>query len=392
MTVAQFKYLLTNNQTLDSVTRQVNLLYTGSRIQAIAIRIENGNIEQLQEATTLVLKAPEAGSTLNISLENSQVPFRTVDREIIGEYFLYDIIQEDQQPVMSVPPSPSGSPLLENYYTDIILLPQQDREGFNVGEYNILLNNLLTSRTSDYLQVSDRLYALGSGTNPQNLPDILQDNAILASVQDSLYSDTGWVNARYEGTQTSELTYGGVQPALTGGTFEGTYYALSVEDEVIFNATERAFSEYFFTGRTEIPTYTELTTFIELNEDIGAGESPLLLIIGNPSSKLEVEAGSLIRISGSLGTAEIIRVTEVIPTSPLGYKRVIATVERGWNRTPTVGYSESDDILLIDPQVVYKIGGAKIFQEKQGKVYVKETQQILFLDDFGQIVSSSASP
>lgn len=390
MTVAQFKYLLTDNRTLDSVTKQVNLLYTGSRIQAIAIRIENGNIEQLQEATTLVLKAPEAGSTLNISLENSQVPFRTVNREITGEYFLYDIIQEDQQPVMSVPPSPSGSPLLENYYTDIILLPQQDKEGFNVGEYNILLNNLLTSRTSDYLQVSDRLYALGSGTNPQNLPDILQDNAILASVQDSLYSDTGWVNARYEGAQTSELTYGGVQPALTGGTFEGTYYALSVEDGVIFNATERAFSEYFYTGRTEIPTYTELTTFIELSNDIG-GESSIELVISNPSSKLEVEAGSLIRISGSLGTAEIIRVIEVIPTSTLGYKRVIATVERGWNRTPTVGYSESDDILLIDPQVIYKINGAKLFQEKQGKVYVKETQQILFLDDFGQIVSSSAS-
>lgn len=391
MTLQQFKFLITAGQILDSEARQVNILYNGTKIEAIAVRIENGNLNQLQQATTIILKAPEAGTTLNISLENSQVPVRTVNREITGNYFLYTIVEEDQQPEMSIAPSPTGTPSVEEYFTDIIILPQQNAEKFTSGDYDVLQNNVLINRTSQYLQVSDRTTVLDNGTNPRNLPDILQDNAIRPDIQDSLYNDTGWVNGRYNGTQTSELTFGSIQPALTGGSFQGTYYASAVEDEVIFTATERGYVQYFHTGQIELPSYIELTTFIELDADAAINTGSLTLINSNPNSKLQIEQGSLIKISGSSGLSpEVIRVDLITPIGPSeSYKRLQATVQRGWNRSTQQGYTDGDDILIISPQTVYRADGAKIFQEKQGKVYVKETQEILHLDDFGQIVSSS---
>ena len=394
MTLDQFKYVISNGQVLDSETRQVNMLYTGSRIQAIAVRMENSNLPQLQQATTIVLRAPQAGTVLNISLESSQVPIRTVNREVVGQYYLYTIVEEDQQPVMVVPPSPSGTPLVENYYTDVIILPQQDQGGFETGEYNVLINNILTNRTSTYLQISDRQYSTGSSTNPGNLPDILANNAIAATIQDSNYSSTGWVNGRYDGTQTSEVTFGNVQPALTGGSFKGTFYALSTPDEAIFSASERSYVDYFVAGRTQLPTYTELSSSIEIIDDVGDADTLFSLITSNPNN-FPVQQGSLIKLKqfpATEPTQEVIKVLTIAPSGSVSsLKRSVATVQRGWNQTTRFGYTAADDIVVIDPQTVFKLEGSKAYKERQGKLYVQETQEIVYLDSFGQIVSSSVS-
>jgi hypothetical protein len=394
MTLDQFKFIISEGQLLDSETRQINILYAGVKIQAIAVRIENGNLTQLQQATTLILKAPEAGTSLSISLENSQVPIRTVNREIVGQYFLYTIVEEDQQPTMAVAPSPTGTPLVENYYTDVIILPQQSQQGFLTGEYNVLQNNVILNRISKYLQTSERQYVVESGTNPANLPDILQNNAIPATIQDSIYSDTGWTNARYEGTQTSEVTFGNVQPALTGGSFKGTFYALSTPDEAIFNASERSYVDYFVAGRTQLPTYTELDTFIEIIDSVSNGDTLFSLVTTNPN-EFPVQQGSLIKLKqfpATVPTQEVIKVLTIAPSgSASSLKRSVATVQRGWNQTEQFGYTAADDVVLIDPQTVFKLERSKVYKERQGKLYVQETQEIVHLDSLGQIVSSSIS-
>lgn len=393
MTLNQFKFIISNGQVLDSEARQVNMLYTGSRIQAIAVRIENGNLPQLQQATTLVLRAPEAGTSLNVSLENSQVPVRTVSREVVGQYYLYSIVEEDQQPVMSVSPSPSGTPFVEDYYTDVIILPQQDQKDFVTSKYNVLVNNILTNRTSTYLQISDRTYSTGSSTNPGNLPDILINNAIAAEVQDSNYSNTGWSNSRYRGTQTSETTFGSIQPALVGGSFKGTFYALSTPDETIFNANERSYTDYFVAGRTQLPAYTELSSSLELINDVG-DSTTLFSIVAGDGNKFPIQQGSLIKIKQYDLTVqpEIIKILSITPSGSEGsFKRSAVTVERGWNQTVKYGYTDGDDIVVIDPQTVFKLEGSKVYKERQGKVYIQETQEIIYLDSFGQIVSSSVN-
>ena len=392
MTLEQFKYIISDGQILDSVTRQVNILYNNTKIQAIAVRIESSNLPQLQQATNIVLKAPSAGTTLNISLVSSQVPVRTVNREIVGQYYLYNIVEEDQQPEMTTVPSPSGSPLVENYFTEVIILPQTGDGIFKTGEYNVLINNISINRMSNYIQISDRTYSTGSNTNPGNLPDILADNAILATIQDSLYNDTGWVNARYEGTSTTEVTFGNVQPALTGGSFKGTFYALSTPDTAIFSATERSYVDYFVAGRTQLPTYTEISTFIELDDDAPIGQTDLVFISSNPSDRLEIQQGNLLRISGSLSpTSEVLRVAMIEPATATGYKRFNILTQRGWNQTTQYGYTATDDVILIDPQTIFRLEGSKIYKERQGKIYVQETQEVIYIDNFGQIVSSSIS-
>jgi hypothetical protein len=397
MTVDQFKFIITNGQVLDSETRQVNMLYTGSRIQAIAVRIENNNLSQLQQATTIIVKAPQVGSILNISLENSQVPIRTVNREIVGQYYLYTIIEEDQQPVMEVVPSPSGTPSVENYYTDVIILPQEDQQGFETGEYNVLVNNVITNRPSTYLQISDRQYSTGSSTNPGNLPDILLDNAMVATVQDSNYSTTGWINGRYEGTQTSEITYGNIQPALTGGSFKGTFYAATTPDTAIFNASERSYTDYYVAGGTQLPSYTEINPLVEMNNNILGGDT-LFILQGSTSlvgRKFIVEQGSLLKIKqdpSETPTSEIVKVLSIEPSGSSAFTRKFSvTVQRGWNQTTEFSYSDGDDVLVIDPQTIFKLEGSKVYQERQGKIYVQETQEIVHLDSLGQIISSSVN-
>jgi hypothetical protein len=59
---------------------------------------------------------------------------------------------------------------------------------------------------------------------------VTQDLNYRFHVQDSLYSDTGWINGRYEGTSTNNITYASIDPAILGSSIQGTYYPLQTQD------------------------------------------------------------------------------------------------------------------------------------------------------------------
>ncbi len=259
MTLTEFKFLLQPGGLLDSPDRQVNIAYTGSRIESIAVRIENNNLIQLQQATAIILKAPETGTILNISLESSQVPVRTVNREQIGNYYLYTIAPESQQPVMTAVPSPTGSLLSEEYFTGVILLPSVEDGIFQGSVYDTLLNNSMKNRLSTYIQISDRSQTLGNSANPINFPSILIENALPASVQDSNYSNTGWKNSRYDGSITTGNTFGQIDPAIGGRLFEGEEYSIQALNDDILSLpdSERIYKEYVHSSRDDLPQYKE---------------------------------------------------------------------------------------------------------------------------------------
>jgi hypothetical protein len=388
MTLTEFKFLIQLGGLLDSPDRQINISYTGSRIEAIAVRIGDNNLTQLQQATTLILKAPQAGSSLNISLQNTQDPPRTINREQVGNYYLYTVVEQNQQPVMSVTPSPSGSLNAEEYFTGVIILPSEQQVGFLTSEYNVLLNNSMSSRSSDYIQVSDRLFLSGSNTSPTNIANLQQGTAIAAQVQDSNYTATGWINGRYEGSETTKLTFGNIDPAVTGKSFQGSFYSLDISDTIIINQTEtdRVYRALLHTSNTDYPDY--VIRGINYTMDVPVSTSGSIIgITGNLSAgDPGISPGDLLTVFGS---PEIIKVKSITRTpSSINIKYQLEVI-RGWNDTQAVEYVGSVNIRVTKPVQIFEVNRSRLLNVSKSKIYIKDNETILFVDDLGQVVSSS---
>lgn len=387
MTLTEFKFLLQPNGLLDSRDRKVNIAYTGSRIESIAVRIENNNLIQLQQATAIILKAPEAGTTLNISLENSQVPIRTVNREQVGNYYLYSFVEQSQQPVMTAIPSPTGTPALEEYFTEVVLLPSVEDGIFQGSEYDTLVNNSMNNRLSTYIQISDRSQTLGNTTNPVNLPSILIENALPASIQDSNYSNTGWKNGRYDGSITTGNTFGQIDPVIGGRLFEGEEYSIQALDSDILNLpdSERIYREYIHSSRDDLPQYRVNEVLYALDEPVSESDTIITIegVAGLPPPAISV--GNVIIPRGYSEKMKVTSISRV--AGPLNQYQL--QVIRGWDNTIPLAYGVEPFIEVIEPVTIIRVENSRAVVLGKSKVYLKESQTILRLDTLGQIVSGS---
>ena len=387
MTLTEFKFLLQPGGLLDSSDRKVNIAYTGSRIESIAVRIENNNLIQLQQATAIILKAPEAGTTLNISLENSQVPIRTVNREQVGNYYLYSFVEQSQQPIMTAIPSPTGTPALEQYFTEVVLLPSVEDGIFQGSVYDTLVNNSMNNRLSTYIQISDRSQTLGNTTNPVNLPSILIENALPASIQDSNYSNTGWKNGRYDGSITTGNTFGQIDPVIGGRLFEGEEYSIQALDSDILNLpdSERIYREYIHSSRDDLPQYRVNEVLYALDEPVSESDTIITIegVAGLPPPAISV--GNVIIPRGYSEKMKVTSISRVV--GPLNQYQL--QVIRGWDNTIPLAYGVEPFIEVIEPVTIIRVENSRAVVLGKSKVYLKESQTILRLDTLGQIVSGS---
>jgi len=186
--------------------------------------VEN-TLEQVQTITLPVDNDPGATVELQITSRviRGTVPFR---------YYFFTVEPRNITPYISY-----IAPALNEVVQDgeVILLPNLRGGSFYVSDYNVILNTAQDNRLSDY---------------------ILRDTSTtFAAVQDSLYSDTGWINARYEGTTTNNLTYSSIDSAILGASLQGTYYPLQTPDAEINNVdvAERTYLEYFHNSLETYP-------------------------------------------------------------------------------------------------------------------------------------------
>lgn len=256
MTYTEFRYSLIGNiLPTDPTTIIVNYNTVGgiTTIDDVAILIE-GNLPQLQEATLINLNIPQAGGIVNINVEQSTAPLRVVDRGVVGVYYCYSILTPEQRPVITL--LPQSDP--EQYNTGVVIEPITATGAYNYNTYNPLIGNTITDRQSSYIVYSDRGSTRSdTKTNPVNIVSILTNQAIPANVQDSLYSDTGWGNGRYEGTKLTRENNGGTDPILQGTFFEAAFFAPGTLDATINNILETSltFKQYLSSGKTTPPEY-----------------------------------------------------------------------------------------------------------------------------------------
>jgi hypothetical protein len=125
----------------------------------------------------------------------------------------------------SVPPTASISDL-------VVLQPYID-EDFYVSEYNVLAGNAVIPRYSALYMDVDYTTNTIQATNSAS---IISGSATRAAVQDSNYTNTGWINARYNGTKVSSIDYNTYTPA-TEYTGSKGYYSFTTQQVTFISDT-----------------------------------------------------------------------------------------------------------------------------------------------------------
>lgn len=442
MTTADFKYILSDN-ILGSPTNRVMILfneYPGdivtpiyNKIDAIAVRATNRNRIQLEQATNIVITVPNNGPILNISLVNTTIPLRTINKSYVENYYLYEIFPEEQRPIITAPTT--GSFGYEVYTSEVIIEPGSFDEAYTNSSYNPQISNATEFRKSVFIFESERLKGQDA---PSNLVPILAGTAQPASVQDSNYTDTGLVNGKYGGTKITYITNQGIDPFLAGQFFEGAVFNKDTPDEDAISLAAQNAVEWlplFVAGQTRIPRqYVEdvrLSFYIDpLDEDYftyTAGQTLFRTRTidqeGNwvngyysqttPLSQ-QLQIGDLLKveINSTIPSTFLEEVAQVQPrtglftvndegqTGPYEYLsiegRVWMTVKRGYNGTAkgtwsvdTGSASTQAKLYRIKPQQIYTIAGSKIDTLGEGKLVVKGFDETLRIAPGGIVVGGS---
>lgn len=396
----------------------INLNTYGSRytIDDIAIRVYN-NLTQLQQAVAISFGLSGSEQSIHIPVNNSSTPVRVVDSQLIqaidnqgndqGTYFLYSILTPNQRIVVNNPNS--------IYTSDVLIESPVGANNQTLQDYGVLNGNVQTSRESQFQVQSDRSYrTAGSNTNPVNMYSIINNLAAPAQVQDSNYTTTGWTNARYNGTKLTTTTNNDTDPILQGTFFEGAFFGKDIKDTYILGTTiaDASYNQYFFSGELDALEYTlqDLKLFAY---DTGSNFTSLRVtasVASNTTPSLFV--GDLLRISGSSNgfSSEIYEM--IAPTGSTQYYPYILRnvnggdvfwsiqTKRNYNNTQTTTWTgisfgdgpfEFRNLYKIVPTRIYNIQGTVIEPTGEGKVRIKGTDRIVYVNSDGYILSGSTT-
>tara|TARA_R110000868_G_scaffold102272_11_gene281689 strand:- start:538 stop:1713 length:1176 start_codon:yes stop_codon:yes gene_type:complete len=369
---------------------QVNVWYTatapytilGLTVPIINIAGEN-IIGYLQQATVITVQVNEDTGeyvTLNITQ-------RSLLGDTQGQYYFFNTSAGTIQD--------PGDDLIRP--GQIIFTPGIDGLGFQEGGYNVTAGLTNEGRRSEYIMQADRISYISTGAGlPTNIDQLQTNNATRAQVQDSLYSDTGWISARYEGSKISTLTNLNVDPALQGTFFEAASFSLDTNDEYIQQLQTvgaLTYGQYFFSGEGSVPRYLLRLVNWKLKNTYFSYDSALTLqrtTTGLPITQLSTGDRFYIYYSSAF-KQEVIQMTSRTVTintamSPLEGAIV---VRRGYNNTPRQTLVTTSELYRISPMKLYTLQGSIVQGVKQGKVIVKGMDEVLYIDVNGFVIGGS---
>ena len=255
---------------------------------------------------------------------------------------------------------------------------------FTFSDYNPVIDNVIEQRrapSGSRIVESDRNSITVS---PSNLNAILSGSAKLAAIQESSYSSTGWSNGRYNGSKTNAKNYGGVPSVLSGRTFTGAVYAPQALDSFIVSQSysTRTIQDIFHTGRNLTPTYeiasssyNTSTSMTQSGSTVRIAKIPGAVVTGS------FDINTLIKIQ-----QEKMRVINYYEVNSDTY----IDVTRGLFSTAKSSHGTSR-IELITPTFLYTYDTIRRQQNPvtNAKVWVEETENVYYTDDFGAVYSGS---
>jgi hypothetical protein len=273
---------------------------------------------------------------------------------------------------------------------EVTLTPYLRDIQFGFSEFNPLISNASENRKSKKVQQSDRNEQT---IRPANSSSLFTLTANPATIQDSLYSDTGWSNSRYEGSSTSALESAGIPPTLTGRTFFGEVFSSDSDTAYICALNNRLSQELFHTANTELPVAG--LTQIELTLAQSFGSLQTLLRYSTITDSGSIDVGDVLfssdgLVSGAL-TKEYVKVIEINTSNKT--VRVLRDIYRNSTTNPT--YIPADSFTKVERFDIFRFentGQNRIQLVNNSRIFVEGNNTIIDTDDYGQIVSSSQCP
>ena len=321
------------------------------------------------------------GTTYNLKIVDRAVFINPIENRNL-DYFYFAVTPFPFTPTIS-------APNVQVTFEPLIL-----GQIYAYNDYNPVISNATENRQSLIYQQADRN---NSSLVPGNFTDILNLTAVPAQVQDSNYTSTGWTNARYNGSLTSAETYRGILPTVTGKTFSGEVYSSKVADSLICSRSlsDRTITELLQTSAQDLPqtaSFSNESIYI-LYEAITSTTGSFIKasLASNFQTKTPVEIGSVIKIDSEYLRIESINRVEDNVT--YFYElRVVRGYLSSTAATHTVGTLPVGNILYTTPTTrVFKFEGtgAKLVNNANSKIWIKDSKQIVYTDGFGVIYGGS---
>mgnify|MGYP001626718251 CR=1 FL=1 len=242
---------------------------------------------------------------------------------------------------------------------------------------------------------------LGRYFNLSAVRGIQEPYAQKAAVQDSNYTDTGLINARYNGTKTSEADFSGISPAIAGMVIEAALYPYvntTAELDKICSSSlaDRDIKEILFDGTGTQPT-------IGVPGLVGTISQPDTLTNTTDNTfRLTPTVGTLLTVGDVLilGTgvsAEKVQVLHVdrrrkqlhplTGTLTLYDSYVKVTVLRGYDGTTAATRNSGTQVRRVGGSRLYTATGNRIKPIGRHLVWLKETNSIISTNDKGFVDS-----
>jgi len=210
----------------------------------------------LEQVEKVELTLKYFGEDLGIAeLNQSNITLNIISRtKRLGfgfPYFYYKVTPTTISPINAVGTEFKFIPLsnpnqIPNANSSVVTLtPVLSGVKFLNDDYNPLLSNASKNRVSKFNQVSDREQL---SLNPTNIEKLLAQTAEAAQIPDSNYTDTGLINARYDGSKLDSGSVVGDDPGLSFLRFGGSIHNDDADNATIaaISPQERVIEQIYF--------------------------------------------------------------------------------------------------------------------------------------------------
>ena len=300
-------------------------------------------------------------------------------------------------------------PLAEQVYEDGITNSSTSKVNLRItsGSYNGLihmrLEQLNTVQASS--DISQTILVESILVNNPESEDFLNINihrdfdedqhpyAPKASVQDSNYTTSGIVNARYKGTKTDSSDYSGIEPAIAAQPFQAAIYDIGDNDLFICSQSlsDRTIEDFLFIGSSTSPTVSISTLGSIVSSNVLSSASDTVLDVALRDLKLadQLKQGDILRVTNGSNT-ELLQVISSVRKSTLGVVEI--NVVRDYaNESAGNSFPTNAIVSRFIDNRLFKIDGNRLIAITAKKVWVKENRTILKTSQNGYVTELSTT-
>ena len=211
-----------------------------------------------------------------------------------------------------------------------------------------------------------------------------------APVQDSNYTDTGLINARYEGTKTSETDFSGISPAVNAVSFEAAIYPYT-EDASTYNSIcsasidSREIETLLFNGSGTQPLTGKQMVgiigpidYLASTTDQQVRFVPIFGSLVTPGDVLQIQSGS---------NEEMVQVLNIISgrNTNTGTREQTLILKRNFDNQGASTFNQKAKFNRIGGDRIFTLNGSRLRPIGKRTVWLKETGTIVTTNDKGYV-------